>query len=266
MRALALLSTIFTLLHTSHSIADSNPEPRQNLGTSRDRSSSPLIVKRQSCPSDHTSCSSLGDSAACCPNDTVCARDQNGQVACCPTGATCVGTLGSSLASASSSTTPFVLGGTTTTSAATFAQGYSTVPNQYYPFILIPTSYPNSQSCLDAYTACQSASTACFNSLNGQNGVTISGIGTQGLTQPGITATLASGASSICSSLSQQGCYGIQSTQCSQFGSAGATATTGFVGVAGNGAYPAAARCTGALYTAAAAAMAGAGIARMAMA
>lgn len=263
MRALALLSTSLALLHSS--IADSSPEPRQYLAAIQDRSSSPLLVKRQSCPSDHTSCSNLGDAAACCPNNTLCARDQNGQIACCPIGATCTGTIGSS-----GSTTPFVLGGTTTTTAtaspATFTQGYSTVPNQYYPFILIPTSYANSQLCLNAYTACQSASTACFNSLNGQNGVTISGIGTQGLTQPGITATIAVGASSICSSLSQQGCYNIQSTQCSQFGSAGATATTGFVGVAGNGAYPAVARCTGAMYTAAAAAMAGAGIARMAMA
>lgn len=263
MRALALLSTTFALLHTSHSTADLNLEARQYL----DQHSSPLLVKRQSCPSDHTSCSSLGDAAACCPNNTQCARDQAGQIACCPIGAKCVGVLGTTLASGASSTTPFVLGGTTTTSAqATFTQGYSTVPNAYYPFILIPTSYSNSQLCLNAYTACQSASTACFNSLNGQNGVTISGIGTQGLTQPGITGTIAAGASSICSSLSQEGCYGIQSTQCSQFGSAGATATTGFVGVAGNGAHPAVARCTGAMYTAAAAAMAGAGIARLAMA
>lgn len=271
MRALALLCTLFALLRPSYSTPEPEPEPVAYLDTHRDRSSSPLLVKRQSCPSDHTSCSNLGDAGACCPNDTVCARDSSGQIACCPIGASCVGSLGSS----PSSTTPFVLGGTTTTtqsappsatSQATLASGYSTVPNQYYPFILIPSTYANSQSCLDAYTSCQSASTACFNSLNGQNGVTISGVGTQGLTQPGVTGTIAAGASSICSSLSEEGCYGLQSTQCSQFGSAGATVTTGFVGAAGNAAYPAVARCTGAMYTAAAAAMAGAGIARMAIA
>lgn len=272
MRALALLWALSALFHPSYSAPDPQAEPEaapyQNIH--RERSWSPLLLKRQSCPSGYGSCSNLGDSSACCPNDTNCARDSAGQIACCAVGASCTGSLGSG----SASSTPFVLGGTTSTtqsaaasitSQATLASGYSTVPNQYYPFILIPSTYANSQSCLQAYTSCQSASTACFNSLNGQNGVTISGIGTQGLTQPGVTGTIAVGASSICSSLSQQGCYGLQSTQCSQFGSGGATVTTGFV-AAGNGAYPAAARCTGAMYTAAAAAMAGAGIARMAMA
>lgn len=261
MRALALLSTFFALLHSASSAA----EPGPILDAFEGKASRPLLVKRQSCPADHTSCSNLGDASACCPNDTLCARDQAGQIACCPIGSVCVGSLGDD------STTPFVLGSTTqtappSTAQDTLAPGYSTVPNQYFPFILIPTEYANSQLCLDAYSSCQSASTACFNSLNGQNGVTISGVGTLGLTQPGITGTIALSASSICSSLSQQGCYGLQSTVCSQFGSGaeGATATTGFVAV-NNNARPAVARCTGALYTAAAAAMAGAGIARIAI-
>lgn len=272
MRAWALFCALSALLHPSHTTPEPEPAAKEvaYLNTYEERSSNPLLVKRQSCPSGYGSCSDLGDSGACCPNDTNCARDSSGQIACCPIGASCVGSLGSG----SASTSPYVLGGTTTTtqssassitSQATLASGYSTVPNQYYPFIQIPSTYANSQACLQAFTSCQSASTACFNSLNGQNGVTISGIGTQGTTQAGITGSVASGASSICSSLSEKGCYGLQSSQCSQFGSGGATVTTGFVGAAGNGAYPAAARCTGALYTAAAAAMAGAGIARMAI-
>lgn len=272
MRALALLCTLSVLLQPLYSIPAPEPAPQLVAfqKTHRQRSWNPLLVKRQSCPSGYGSCSSLGDSGACCPNDTNCARDSAGQIACCLIGASCVGSLGSG----STSTSPYVLGGTTTTtqnaastitSQATLASGYSTINNQFYPFIQIPSTYANSQLCLQAFTSCQSASTACFNSLNGQNAVTISGIGTQGLTQPGVTGTIAVSASSICSSLSQEGCYGLQSTQCSQFGSGGTTVTTGFV-AAGNAAHPAAARCTGAMYTAAAAAMAGAGLARMAVA
>jgi len=274
MRALALLTAISAVCTTVYSTAEAEPDARAYLKAIPGRSANPLLLlKRQSCPSDHTSCSSLGDAGACCPNGTNCARDQNGNIACCPQSAVCTGVISGTAptTTGSSSTTGFVLGGSTTqsspspTSAATLPAGYSTVPNQYYPFVLIPTSYANSQQCQSAYSTCQSASTACFNSLAGQNGVTISGVGTQGVTQAGVTGTLATSASSICSSLYQQGCYGLQSTVCNQFGSGtgGATQTTGFVQV--NGGQAAVARCTGAFYTAAAAAMAGAGMARIAM-
>lgn len=98
--------------------------------------------------------------------------------------------------------------------------------------------------------------------------MTVSGLGTQGVTQAAATGSVpVESASSICSSLSQSGCYGIQSSICSQFGSGTAAATvtqtTGFV-QANVGAL-AAPRCTGAFYTAAAAAVAGAGIAGVMM-
>jgi len=265
MRALALLTTISTLYPTACSLADTEPQTQPYLNALSGRSASPIfLLKRQSCPSDHTSCSSLGQADACCPDDTDCALDLNGNIACCPTNAVCTGVI-SGIATASSSTTGFVLGTSTQASPSpTLAAGYSTVPNQYYPFVLIPTTYANSQQCLSAYSTCQADSTACFNSLAGQNGVTVTGIGTLGITQAGVTGTLASGASSICSSLYLQGCYGLQSTVCNQFGSetGAATQTASFVQV--NGGQAAAARCTGAFYTAAAA-VAGAGVARMAM-
>lgn len=253
MRSLALFNTILAL---SWTIQAEQPyiEALSPKGNS--------LIKRQGCASGYAACSALGASGICCPNDTVCARDQNGNVACCPTNAVCTGVISGTLRG--SSTTPFVLGGSSTTTGGSQMTSYPTLSNVPYPFIHIPTSYANAQSCLNAFTACQSASTACFNSLAGINGVTVSGIGSLGVTQAGATATLgAQSASTICSSLSQSGCYGIQSAQCSQFGTAGSTQTTGFVQA--NAGPAATARCSGALYTAAAAAFAGAGMANLVM-
>jgi len=253
MRALALLTTISTLYSTACSLANAELETQPYRSPLSGRSPNPLfLLKRQSCPSDTTSCSSTGEAGACCPNDTTCALDSNGNIACCPTDAVCTGVIGATATASQASPSP------------TVTAGYSTVPNQYYPFVLIPTTYANSQQCLSAYSTCQSDSTACFSSLGGQYGVTVTGIGTLGITQAGVTATLASGASSICSSLYQQGCYGLQSTACNQFGSGTgvATQTASFVQI--NQGHAAAARCTGAFYTAAAV-VAGAGVAGMRM-
>lgn len=221
------------------------------------------LLKRQSCPSSYTTCTALGAANQCCPPNTSCARDQNGNVACCPNGRTCTGVISGPAPTASQRTTSgtsgFVLGQTTATpttnapvtAPATLAPGYSTVPNQFYPFIAIPNTYSNQQACLQAYSSCQSASTACFNSLAGQFGVTIGGIAS-GLTQLGATGTAVSSASSVCSSLSQVGCFGIQSTVCAQFGTVAQTTgagVTGFVQAAGAGP-----RCTGVAYVVAAAA------------
>lgn len=247
MRSVALLTTLLTFTLTTQA-----GEPYLNALTPKENP----LVKRQGCASGYTACNALGAPGSCCPNNTVCSRDQNGNVACCPTNAVCTGVI-SGTASRSSSTQP-ALGGTTSSAAGAQAT-YSTLQNVPYPFIHIPTTYANQQQCLSAYTACQSASTACFNSLAGINGVTVSGIGSYGVTQTGATATLAvESASQICSGLSVTGCYNIQSGQCAQFGTAGATATTGFVQA--NAGPPATVRCQGAFYTAAAAAFAGAGM------
>lgn len=279
MRLLALFTAACTLFYTAHATAEADPIPQPYLNALPNQAAGPLqLLKRQSCPSGYSACSALGASGTCCPSGTVCARDQNGNVACCPNNAVCTGAISgtASRSTGTSSTTPFVLGGSTTqtsaptiTASATLAAGYSTLSNALFPFLVIPTTYANSQQCLNAYSSCQSASTACFNSLAGQVGVTISGVGSLGVTQAAVTGTVAQSAASICSSLSAQGCYNIQSTICSGFGSGTgsgiSTVTTGFVQA--NLGPAAKARCTGAMYTAAAAvAVAGAGVAGMAMA
>lgn len=258
MRALALLTTTFALYRAAYCSPEPDAKAEPYLNTSPQQLGGPLqLFKRQGCPTNYNACNSLGDAGACCPSDTVCARDQNGNVACCPINASCTGVIGGTATgtSAATATSPFVLGGTTTTSVsspittsqATLGPGYSTVPNQYYPFIAIPTTYANAQQCLSAYTACQSASTACFNSLAGQAGVTVSGIGSQGVTQTAGVGSNPQSAASICSSLSAQGCFAISTQVCSNFGTVTSQA---------GGPVPVA-RCTGVFYTAAAAAFAG---------
>jgi hypothetical protein len=64
----------------------------------------------------------------------------------------------------------------------------------------------------------------------GRYGVTVGGAGGAGVTVQAVTAT--SQATSICSSLSQQACHGLQLSYC-------ATAATGAaLGASGNGAQP----------------------------
>ncbi|EXJ86099.1 hypothetical protein A1O1_06468 [Capronia coronata CBS 617.96] len=239
-----------------------------------------LLVKRQSCASGLNSCSALGSDSVCCPSGTNCALDEAGHIACCPSNAVCTGTIagtltGSSTGSATgttSTTSDSVLGGSSSSSTASppgvtslttgVSGGGSTVPNNFYPFIYIPTSYANADLCTSAYSSCQSASTSCFASLAGANGVTVSGLG-GGITVQGASGTLSSSASSICSSLSAAGCYNLQQSQCSMFGTAsGATATstatetTGFVQVGNVG--PRQTPCPGMLYAAGAGVMFGA--------
>ncbi|KIW13221.1 hypothetical protein PV08_08408 [Exophiala spinifera] len=261
------------LLLTTQAVSTEDYTPFQNaiLGLSN---GGQLVKRQNDCQSGYTSCSGLGANDVCCPPGTNCAQDDAGNIACCPSNAVCTGTIAGTATgsqSATSSTSGFVLGGSTTSSTASatapgitsFTSGVegggSTVPNAFYPFVYIPTSYANFELCTSAYSICQAESTSCFASLAGGNGVTVSGLG-GGVTQQGATGTIpSSSASSICSSLSSQGCYGLQSTQCSQFPSAtGATTTAassgGFVQV-GDG--PRQTACPGLLYAAGAGAMFG---------
>ena len=191
----------------------------------------------------------------------------------------CAGTIGGSVTVATTSTSSGVVvigGGTTapTTTVSTTVSGGvisitgvngggSQVPNNYYPFIYAPTSFPNSDDCSSAFTSCQAASTACFTSLAGANGVTVGGYG-GGITVQGASGTILSQASSICSSLSSVGCSNLQQvSQCSVFGSgsglAGVTITTasgGVVQIGNDG--PRQTACPGIMYAAGAGAVLGA--------
>ena len=230
-----------------------------------------LLVKRQGCQSGYSACSNLGADSACCPSGTNCALDEAGNVACCPYNAACTGTVDVTItgtATATSlppgtSTTGIVLGGTTTTSTTPFQTagsltgvqgGYSTVPNSAgYNFIYIPTSYPNRELCLTAFSQASAQSTACVTSLAGVNGVTVSGVGF-GVTVQGASGTVISSAVSICSSLSSVACYGLQSDACSTI-AAGPTDSTG--GLVPQNGIPRQTPCPGMVYAAGAGAMMG---------
>ncbi|EXJ71517.1 uncharacterized protein A1O5_05325 [Cladophialophora psammophila CBS 110553] len=231
-----ILATILRIAVVSAS--EYSPYSNPLFGLSNDA----LLVKRQGCEAGLNSCSSLGSNNVCCPSDTTCALDQAGHIACCPSNAVCTGTIaGSITGSVTSSATGS--GTTTTTSSGVFSitgviGGGSTVTNPYYPFIYAPTSFPNADLCSSAFTSCQSASTACFTSLAGANGVTIGGLG-GGITVQGVSGTILSSASAICSSLSSVGCSGLQDvSQCTIFGSGSGvipttttTTTTGTNGI-----------------------------------
>lgn len=279
MRLLAPLLLTALLRSTAFAASDDySPYSDPLFGLSDDV----LLMKRQSCQLGSISCSGLGADNVCCPSGTNCALDEAGHVACCPINASCTGTIGGgitgsptgSTSGTSSSSGGPVLGGSTTTptpSTSNSAQitplttgvsgGGSTVPNNFYPFIYIPTSYANADLCSSAFTNCQIASTSCLVSLAGANGVTIGGLG-GGITVQGASGTILSSASSICSSLSSVGCYDLQETQCSIFGTGSgsaptttATTTTGFVQVGNHG--PRQTACPGMLYAAGAGAMIG---------
>jgi hypothetical protein len=213
-----------------------------------------LLHKRQNCPAGYNNCGSLGGDAdaACCPTNSNCALDEAGHVACCPFNAVCTGTIDGTITGTAKPTTGFVFGSTTTTDSfqtATGVQGGgSTVPNIYYPFIYIPTSYANAALCSSAWTTCQSQSTACLASVAGVNGVTVSGVA-GGITVTGSSGLVLSSASSICSTLSTSACYNLQVQNCAQFGSNG---------VSPNAGGPKATPCPGMVYAMGAGAVVGA--------
>jgi hypothetical protein len=108
---------------------------------------------------------------------------------------------------------------TTAITTATTTAPVSILTNPYFPFPIIATSYPNSASCNVAYEACQTNYAACTVNLQGGGfGVTV--VAPQGGVTVSPTAQNLGEASatSICSSLSQQACYGIVSENCAQFG------------------------------------------------
>lgn len=221
---IATLPPLLALLSTARAYLDGY-SPFINPFANAD--SRPLIVKRQSCPYGYNSCSAFGYSNACCPVNTNCALDDAGHIACCPFNAACTGTVGAATGSAISTSSGYVLGGsTTTTSAAAFitpssgiAGGGSTVPNAPFPFVYIPTSFADRTLCSSYWTSCQIESASCFQSLASAARVTVSG--------PGVTSPGSAAASSICSELSALACYNLDSaTTCDRFPPAAGVTTT----------------------------------------
>jgi hypothetical protein len=121
--------------------------------------------------------------------------------------------------------------------------------NQYFPFPIIATNYPNSAACNVAYEACQTNFAACTANLQGGGGfgVTVVAPNGGGVTVNPTAQNLGQpAASSICRSLSGAACYNIGSGDCAAFGTgegfvpsqtrnAGAKATMGCIVAAAAG-------------------------------
>ncbi|KAF2255734.1 hypothetical protein BU26DRAFT_545278 [Trematosphaeria pertusa] len=204
------------------------------------------LLKRQTgCASGYAACNNLNEPGLCCRTSQVCSADAAGHVACCPLGSACTGTIEpvqqqTAPVSVTSTTTtsPFVIASTTTGaptastdnpfvqqtgSAASYI--HSTVSNSFFPFPYIPTTYTNAAACSSAYTSCQSDAASCTAALaNGQQGVTISAPN-GGATITAIASLGQQSAASICSSLSQQACSGLQVEACQAFGGTGEART-----------------------------------------
>ncbi|KAH6678419.1 hypothetical protein B0J14DRAFT_534758 [Halenospora varia] len=187
----------------------------------------PELLKRDgNCPVNYNACTQANFAGACCPQNAICTTDRANNVACCPVGATCTGTL----TRATGTTTTTGIGGV----IATITNAASVVPNAFFPFPYIGTSYPNSAACNSAFLACQSNYAACTQDLQGGSGgfaVTIvaPGGGVTVNASPTVQNLGASSAQGICSSLSTVACFNLQSSNCAQFGTGTATGGGSFV-------------------------------------
>ncbi|CZT41857.1 uncharacterized protein RSE6_01658 [Rhynchosporium secalis] len=243
-----LLLPVSSLQIPSISAPFDSPQFENTILLSNDTLSPPppqrneLLKKRDgSCPANFNSCRAFRDSAggACCTVGSICTTDKAKNIACCPTGAVCTGTLNVAPAATTgpggggggavfgtnlATTTPTITSNTPTITAAP-AGPVSYVPNAFFPFPYIPTTYANSALCNSAFQACQTNYAACTAALDGSSPNQGGGFGVT-IVAPngGVTATPTmqnvgvASATSICSSLSAQGCYQIQSDNCAQFG------------------------------------------------
>ncbi|PVI08500.1 hypothetical protein DM02DRAFT_621352 [Periconia macrospinosa] len=212
------------------------------------------LLKRQqsNCAQGYSVCNNIARPDLCCRTNQICSADRAGNAACCPIGAACTGTIGvivgpSTSISVSGTTassqagfatpTPTITGGGTSTTSNSFIQSSSngasparsTVPNSYFPFPFIPTTYTAAAACSSAYTSCQLDAASCTAALaSGREGVTISAPN-GGVTATAVPSLGVQSAQSICQSLSSKACYGLQVEACASFGGGSGAAPTGCV-------------------------------------
>lgn len=191
-----------------------------------------LLPRQGPCSSGGISCANLGATNLCCKQSTSCAVDQAGHIACCPINSACTGTIDSGAIITSIPTSALVGVQTATVS------GPSVVPNGFFAYPYLPTTYPNAAVCTQSYSSCQSEFAICTASLgngnNGANGVTVNGGGVPGITVQGPVGSIS--AASICSSLSLEACHNLQLANCAIYPSGTAAAATGTFVVPGAGA------------------------------
>jgi len=102
------------------------------------------------------------------------------------------------------------------------ASAVSYVPNNYFPFPYISTSFANTAACTSAVSQCSQNYGVCLADLQGSAGYGVTVVINGGTTVAAASApTVGTSATAICSSLSSVACGTIQSTQCAQYGNAG---------------------------------------------
>lgn len=165
------------------------------------------------CISGTSSCADQGSAfnGICCADGQRCALDANNSPACCPSNAVCTGTAPSSFRPP-------------TTTAVSY------VPNAYFSFPYIGTTFSNAGACSRAVSQCSANYAACTDDLGGAGGggaVTVVVPAGNGQTttigaNAGATLPTAS-ASSVCQSLSSVACHSIQGSYCEAGSTAGFT-------------------------------------------
>ncbi|KAK4449391.1 hypothetical protein QBC34DRAFT_404804 [Podospora aff. communis PSN243] len=172
------------------------------------------LVRRQDCIPNFYSCADQGPAfnGVCCQNGQRCRLDANSQPACCPVNAVCTGTAPAEFVAP----TPTV----------------AFVPNPYFSFPFIATSFNGPGACSQAASQCNANYDACTAQLEGQGGVggsyqvtiAVPGLGSGGTTivgGGGVTYPTSS-ATSICSSLSAVACRNIRPEVCTAAGTSNA--------------------------------------------
>ncbi|KAI9367937.1 hypothetical protein BJX61DRAFT_526215 [Aspergillus egyptiacus] len=161
------------------------------------------------CPGGYSACDNLGNAGICCRRDSICTSDEANHIACCPSGASCTGTL--DFQTSGGFTFPQTSDATPTVSDDGPTLTGSTMPGAY-PFVYVPTSFSDADSCSSYYDRCESDYTQCISHLGGGYGVTVTGGGAD-FTQAGGAA----GAVETCSSLSQAACHGLNLGVCGYY-------------------------------------------------
>ncbi|KAI3332473.1 hypothetical protein HD806DRAFT_196309 [Xylariaceae sp. AK1471] len=191
-------ATLFSTVIASLTIHPTLANPADALGYSEALDFFPALQRNVICPANYFSCEDRGAQFAgtCCENGQVCSLDAYQSAACCPTTATCTGVAPG--------------GGPTATA--------SYVSNAYFAFPIIPTSFSNAAACTSALKDCSKNYDACVSGLAGGNagyGVTIQVPGAGGTTVAQVQTSLPSAtATSVCSTLSLQGCHGLSNGLC----------------------------------------------------
>ncbi|OQD65540.1 hypothetical protein PENPOL_c006G10276 [Penicillium polonicum] len=221
------------LTSTVHS-TETAPFTAAEKATANKRALEVLRILRRddnNCPSGFNPCTELGNANACCKQGTNCSRDDANNIACCASGASCTGSLTGTKTTGTGTAFMFPSGATATTTESGAASVTGSTLDGAYPFVVVPTTFNNPETCSSYYSVCQSEYTQCTGNLMGRYGVTIGAAG-GGKTVQAVTA--ASQATSICSSLSVEACHGINLAYCSSVAT-----QTGSADANGNDASPA---------------------------